>query len=150
MTFIMSEEVESSTEVKQEVKGFYYGEPNEKATKEYLGKLISYSVRELKQKINLPRILYWDDHLNNNKYILKEQYNGWGIYNHKTPSGYFVHQDWLITNGEMKVIIQSYNDYCKEEVQNLIDNYVIDKKMDVKAFFEEGFYIIHHGGNMVI
>lgn len=46
----------------------------------------------------MKRVIYYDDGLNNNKYILIKEYKGYGIYQRKTPTGYFVSQEYAITN----------------------------------------------------
>ena len=150
MTFIMEKSKTNDDELVVEVKGFYYGEPNDQATKEYYGNLKAECNLVTIQKAELPLIIYYNDGLNNNKYVNREEYKGWGIYEQKCPSGYFVHQEWLISNGDMKVVIQSFNNYCKEELLNLINNYICNKKMDVKAFKKDDFYIVHDSGNLVI
>lgn len=67
------------------------------------------------------------------KYVLREEYEGFGVYQHLTPSGYFVHQDWLITNSVITVVAPSYNDFCKEELLDFIDNYNELGKFGIKA-----------------
>lgn len=100
--------------------------------------------------MTFPRVLYWDDNLNKNKYIFQKEYRGWGIYYKKCPSGYYVHQEYLITNGEMKIIIQSYNNYCEEEILDMIDADIECNKMNVKVFKKNDFYIVHPSGDLVI
>lgn len=69
-----------------------------------------------------------------NTYVLKEEYGGFGIYQEKTPRGYFVHQSWLISNNEnAELVMESYNNLCKEEVMDIIDNYNKTGKFGVKA-----------------
>ena len=84
------------------------------------------------------------------KYIFKEEYRGFGIYQEKTPSGYFVHQSWLISNNEnAELVIESYNSLCKEEVLDMIDNYNETKKFGVKAVLHCGALHMHPGGRLV-
>lgn len=71
----------------------------------------------------MQRVVYVPDSLNNNKYVLREEYNGFGVYQRKTPTGYFVSQDWLVYNGKVGAISESYNRMCKEEMLDLIDTY---------------------------
>lgn len=84
------------------------------------------------------------------KYILREEYNGFGVYQHKTPSGFFVHQDWLISNNDKaELVIQSYNNLCKEELLDIIDNYNKIGRFGVKALMHCGSFHMHSGGKLV-
>ena len=75
----------------------------------------------------MKRVVKVTDSLNERKYILKEEYGGFGIYEEKTPTGFFVHQSWLIRFESpitvYNIVIQSYNSLCKEELYDIIDNY---------------------------
>lgn len=83
------------------------------------------------------------------KYLLIDNHNGFGIYQEKTPSGCFVHQSWLITNGNTLLVIESYNDICKEELEELIDSYNRKGKFGVKAVMHCGSLHMHIGGKPV-
>ena len=84
------------------------------------------------------------------KYVLKDEYEGFGIYEEKTPSGYFVHQSWLISNNEgAELVIESYNNLCKEELLDIIDNYNEKRRFGVKALMHCGSLHMHNGGNLV-
>ncbi len=99
----------------------------------------------------MQRVVYVPDSLNNNKYILRDEYGGFGIYQRKCPAGYFVHQDWLVYNGRIGFICQPYNNYCKEELLDLIDFYNKNGKFG-KTGFEtsvEGIYGIHPNNKSV-
>jgi hypothetical protein len=86
----------------------------------------------------------------NDKYVLKEEYEGFGIYAEKTPSGYFVHQSWLISNNEnAELVIESYNNLCKEEVLDIIDNYNVNHRFGVKALMHCGSLHMHDGGKLM-
>ena len=86
----------------------------------------------------------------NDKYIFKEEYNGFGIYQEKTPNGFFVHQSWLISNNEnAELVIESYNNLCKEEVLDIIDNYNETNKFGVKALMHCGSLHMHDDGRLV-
>lgn len=82
----------------------------------------------------MKRVIY-TEHLygGKDKFILKKEYENFGIYQEMTPSGFFTHQFWLITNGEIYLEIYSFNHYCMEEVFDLIDNYNETKEFGVKA-----------------
>ena len=84
------------------------------------------------------------------KYVLRDEYEGFGIYQEKTPSGYFVHQSWLISNNESaELVIQSYNNLCKEELLDIIDNYKQTHRFGVKAVVHCGSLHMHDCGKMV-
>ena len=55
----------------------------------------------------MKRLVYIPDSLNNKKYILKEEYEGFGIYREMAPAGCYVHQSWLVYNGKIGYISQS-------------------------------------------
>ena len=85
-----------------------------------------------------------------NKFIFKEEYNGFGIYKEKTPSGYYVHQSWLISdNKKAELVINSYNNLCKEEVLDIIDNYNETNKFGVRAVTHCNSLCMHPCGTMV-
>lgn len=85
-----------------------------------------------------------------NKYVLKEEYEGFGIYQYKTPNGYFTHQHWLISNNEnAELVIEPYNNICKEEVLDIIDRYNETNKFGVKAVMHCGALHMHPSGKLV-
>ena len=85
------------------------------------------------------------------KYILREEYNGFGIYEKKTPTGYFVNQSWLISNNEKtELVIESYNRICKEEVKDIIDNCNETGRYGVKVFIRNGVYYMHDAGKFMV
>lgn len=86
----------------------------------------------------------------NDKYVLRDEYEGFGIYEEKTPSGYFVHQSWLISNNEnAELVIESYNNMCKEEVLDVIDHYNETHRFGVKAVMHCGSLHMHPCGKLV-
>lgn len=82
------------------------------------------------------------------KYILQKEYEGFGIYQEKTPSGFFKHQSYLITNEKIIVVCQSYNDMCVEELMDVIDNYNKNGKFGIKVMNVNGIYFMHPNGNV--
>lgn len=87
---------------------------------------------------------------NDDKYILKDVYNGFGIYEEKTPSGYFKHQSWLISNNKgVELVINSFNRLCKEEVLDIIDNFNETGKFGIKALMHCGSLHMHSGGRLI-
>lgn len=83
----------------------------------------------MKRVIKIENVYGTDD-----KYILSKEYEGFGIYQEMTPNGYFVHQSWLISNNKnAELVIKSYNNLCKAELLDMIDNYNTTNKFGVKA-----------------
>ena len=94
----------------------------------------------------MKRVVYVPDKLNNNKYILIDEYGGFGIYQKKCPAGYFVHQEWLVYNGKIGFICESYNNYCKEELMDCIDTYNETERFGLHGFMakkEDNIYGVH-------
>ena len=84
------------------------------------------------------------------KFVLRDEYEGFGIYQEKCPTGYFVSQSWLISNNEgVELVIESYNNLCKEELLDIIDNYNKTHRFGVKALMHCGSLHMHNGGNLV-
>ena len=79
------------------------------------------------------------DKLNAKKYVLTQEYEGFGIYEEVCPSGYRVHQSWLIANDKNALVCESYNNFCKEELLDMIDNYNQKSNFGTKGFLK-GFY----------
>lgn len=85
-----------------------------------------------------------------NKYVLVDEYEGFGIYREKCPTGFFVHQSWLISdNKHAELVIDSYNNLCKEELLDMIDNYKETNTFGVKAVFHCGSLHMHNSGKLV-
>ena len=87
---------------------------------------------------------------NNDKYVLIDEYGGFGIYQEKAPVGLFVSQSWLISNNDnAELVIESYNNLCKEELLDIIDNYNDTKKFGVNALIHCDALHMHDGGRLV-
>ena len=85
----------------------------------------------------------------NDKYVLVSEYSGFGIYKKQTPNGYFVHQSWLISNNEnAELVIESFNNLCKEEVLDIIDTYNKTNKFGVKAVKHCNSIRMHNCGEL--
>lgn len=82
----------------------------------------------------MKRVIYVPDSLNNKKYVLRDEYEGFGIYQEKCPSGYFHSQSWLVYNGEIGYISESYNNKCWEELLDTIDNFLETGKFGLHGF----------------
>lgn len=84
------------------------------------------------------------------KYVLRDEYEGFGIYQEKAPVGLFVSQSWLISNNaNAELVIESYNNLCKEELLDMIDNYNANHRFGVKAVMHCGSLHMHNCGNLV-
>ena len=84
------------------------------------------------------------------KYVLRDEYEGFGIYEEMTPSGYLVHQSWLISNNDnAELVMESYNNLCKEEVMDIIDTYKETGKYGVKALMHCGSLHMNPNGHMM-
>lgn len=82
------------------------------------------------------------------KYVLRDEYNWFGFYQEKCPTGYFVSQSYLIASEKIKIICESYNNMCKEELLDAIDSYINTGKFELKVFScGNGSYRIHPNGN---
>lgn len=91
-----------------------------------------------------------NDYGTTNKYVLREEYEGFGIYQHKTPRGYFMHQSWLISNNEnAELVVGTYNHMCEEELLDIVDNYNEKGKFGVKAVVHCGSLHMHPSGKLV-
>ena len=97
----------------------------------------------------MKRVIYIQDTLNNNKYILQKEYGGFGVYQRMTPSGYYVHQDWLISNGDIIIICASYNNLCEEELYDAIDSYNESKQFNLKVLRQAYGCYVHPSGTMI-
>lgn len=96
------------------------------------------------------------DGLNDKKYILNKEYSGFGIYDEVCPNGLRVHQSYLISNGKVNLVCQSYNNLCREELLDLVDTYNACGYFKTKAFMKfvdldnkgkrQPVYIMHSSG----
>ena len=88
------------------------------------------------------------------KFVKRYEYNGATIYWHKTPTGFFVHRDYAIVHNDKIIHIDSYNNICSEEIEDIIDNYNSTGKYSIKCFYktdnEPAFYEMHPNGNVNI
>ena len=67
----------------------------------------------------------------NKKYVLKEEYRNFGVYQEISPSGILISQSFLITNGDIEKAYQSYENKIVEEMLDIIDDY-LDKGKEIK------------------
>lgn len=100
---------------------------------------------ETPEKLKLNHVVYIKDSLNNDKYVLREEYEGFGIYQRKTPTGYYVNQDWLVYNGKIGFQCEPYNNFCKEDLKDYIDYYNENGKFGLHGFRTsvQGIYGVH-------
>lgn len=98
----------------------------------------------------MKRLIKWNDDQSENKYVLINEYQGFGIYQEQSPSGYFVSQSWLISNNQgAELVIESYNNLCRAEVLDIIDNYNETGRFGVKALTHKGELCMHPSGTLV-
>lgn len=97
----------------------------------------------------------YNDDLNDLKYVLQQEYNGFGIYQEMCPSGYYKHQSYMITNGEIALLCFSFMNLCKEELLDMVDSYNDSKKFGIKGFYKGtqedlNIYVAHQNGKVAI
>lgn len=97
----------------------------------------------------------YNDDLNDLKYVLQQEYEGFGIYQEMCPSGYYKHQSYMITNGKIALLCFPFTNLCKEELLDMIDSYNDSKKFRIKGF-EKGkqedlnIYVVHQNGKVAL
>jgi hypothetical protein len=84
------------------------------------------------------------------KYELKKEYGDFGIYQERCPSGFFVSQSYLISNDNISIQIESYNNVCMSEILDAIDDYNDCKKFGFKALIRPFGYCVHPSGDFRI
>lgn len=94
------------------------------------------------------------DSLNTKKYVLVKEYEGFGIYEGVSPNGYHMSQYWFITNNEVALVCDSYNNFIIEELLDAIDSYNEKKSFGVKGFYKDTYndlkvFIAHPNKNMI-
>lgn len=100
----------------------------------------------MKRIINIP------DRLQSTiKYELKKEYGNFGIYQERSPKGFFVSQSYLVvSNDSISIQIDSYNNICMAEILDAIDNYNDCGKFGFKALIRNFGYCVHPSGNFEI
>ena len=88
--------------------------------------------------------------LQEEKYRLKEEYRGVGIYEYITPNGYTVCQHYLICCNDKLYVSESYNHNDKEDLMDYIDNYLDSGKFGFKAINYGDHYVVHPSGNLYL
>ena len=94
----------------------------------------------------MKRVEYINGKLNREKFGLREEYNGFGLYQEITPTGFYVSQSWLLVNGNTgkRLQVESYNNVCKEELLDMIDNFNDCGKFGVTAHYGgENLFVMH-------
>lgn len=97
----------------------------------------------------MKRILLIPNTSQTDKYYLKNEYSGFGIYQRKTVSGFFVSQDFAITNGIITIVSPSFNSLETDDLKDSIDEYVETGKFNLKAFNRGTHYIVHVSGKAI-
>ena len=84
----------------------------------------------------------------NNKYVLRKEYESFGIYQQKTPTGYYISQSYAIVGDGNIIVVESYNNICLDEIYDMIDNYKESGKFGIRAMKKlDDTYIMHFRGN---
>lgn len=92
-----------------------------------------------------------DEFESESKYLLKEEYGGFGLYQTEKTSGYFTNQDWLISNNDVKLIVpSSYTRESKEKIFAMIDKYNSDGKFGEKAILRYDLFCLHSLGRISV
>lgn len=102
------------------------------------------------------RVIYLDDDFGGKeKYLIKKEYEGFGLYQEMCPSGLYVHGQYLITDGDIYLKVESYNNYIFDELLDLIDYYNETGEFGVKGFIHydlvlnRNIYLMHPSGNKI-
>lgn len=99
----------------------------------------------------MKRIIKIKTRMNEVKFVLREECEGFGLYQEQTPSGYFVNQSWLISDNEKnELVVESYNNQCKEEVLDMIDNMNATGSFGVRATLFCGSLFMHPCGKLLV
>lgn len=80
------------------------------------------------------------------KYRLVEVYRDIALYEEITPSGYPVSQSWILINQHLYIFVASYNNICKEELLDAIDNYKDCDKFGFTGFMKLHGFVVHPNG----
>lgn len=104
-----------------------------------------------KAKAELKRVIMITDVARDKiKFVLKENYRGIGIYQQMSASGYYISQNWLISdNHGAELVIHSHNNVCLEELYDIIDTYVGTGKFGVKAVRQCDVLYMHPSGTYI-
>lgn len=97
----------------------------------------------------MKRVITIQGNLQTEKYYLKSEYRGFGIYQRKCASGYFVHQDFLITNEKITIVSQSFNSLDDADLMDSIDEYYDTGKFNIKAFNRGSHFVVHPSGKAI-
>ena len=95
----------------------------------------------------MKRVMYVPNGIRgNDKYILCDEYEGFGIYQEKCPAGWFMSQSWLVYNGKTGFVCESFNNRCKEELMDYIDSYNETGKFGLHGYMakvDENIFGVH-------
>lgn len=92
------------------------------------------------------------DLLNSKKYVFNCGDEKAALYQEKCNAGYFISQSWLLVLNNNYLVCDSYNDKCKEEMLDLIDEFNENGYITVKGFKHENAitYIHPNGHNFIV
>ena len=99
-------------------------------------------------RVNFKRTIRVNGSFGNiDKFVFKKEYEGFGIYQEITPSGYPVSQEYLFTNGKITVISHSYTYNSISDIYDMIDSYNETGKIGQNAIVK---YDDTYGGTVMI
>ena len=105
--------------------------------------------------MKLKRVMYISNaYGGQDKYERIDEYEQFTIYQKVTPSGYFSHQDYLITDGSKVILSPSFNHLNKSELFDMVDDYLETGKLGKKVLDKWdklnniAVQMIHPGGEM--
>ena len=98
------------------------------------------------------RILKIHDGINLNKYRFLEEYDGYALYQHITPSGCPISNEYaLIDLGcgdeQLPIVIQSFNGICKDEILDAIDHINNEGVFGWRALYKPYAVVVHPNGD---
>lgn len=88
-------------------------------------------------------------YINDTKYVLNEKYYDFYIYDEVCPTGLKVKQSYMFTNNDMTIVCNSYNHKIREEILDIIDNYIDNKIFGIKAINKGKYFVMHDGGKLI-
>ena len=84
------------------------------------------------------------DLLNPKKYVYDCGDDEAALYQEKCPTGYLVSQSWLLVLDNNYLVCESYNNKCKEEMLDLIDEFNEKGYITIKGFKRENMLPYMH------
>lgn len=93
------------------------------------------------------------------KFVLRKEFEGFGIYEEMCPNGYFVHQSYLVADEKTIIVSYSFNSMCYAEMLDLIESIIESRKNHEKMGYkaikkydkrnQKFIYILHSQGDLI-